>query len=177
MAVDSVGSSYAAQQAADASATYKRKNVAPDSKALTMTDFYTLMAAQLRYQDSDNPMDTSEMMAQMVQEQMMMCIDNMTDVISNLSIVNTTSYAASMTGKEVTVAELDEDGKYTGESTKGTVTGVMLGDEPKVYINGKEYGLTQIMAIGDTPENTKPSESEETEPSGGEQSGSEKAEA
>ena len=37
---------------------------------LSIEDFYKLLAAQLRYQDADNPMDTSEMMAQMVQTQM-----------------------------------------------------------------------------------------------------------
>ena len=37
------------------------------TNGLSINDFYKLLSAQLRYQDADNPMDTSEMMAQMVQ--------------------------------------------------------------------------------------------------------------
>ncbi len=108
-----------------------------------MTDFYTLLAAQLKYQDADNPMDTAEMMAQMVQTQMIQAITTMT---TN----NTTTYASSMVGKDVTVEEVDENGRKTMEITKGKVTGVVLGTDPKIFINGKEYSISQVSAIGDT---------------------------
>ena len=87
-----------------------------------MTDFYTLLAAQMKYQDADNPMDTSEMMASMVQTQMIQAISEMTTM-------QMTTYAASMIGKEVTVAEVDANGQYTGDKV-GTVTSVLLGSSP-----------------------------------------------
>ena len=115
MPVDGVGGSTAAQL------MYNRNDVAGTSEELTMTDFYKLMAAQMQYQDPDNPMDTSELMAQMVQSKMITAIAQMTSI-------STTTYATSMLGTEVTVAEVDEKGVGTGEYTKGKVTGVVLGD-------------------------------------------------
>ena len=47
--------------------TYVRKDVSPNNSALSMDDFWKLLAAQLRYQDSSNPMSNSEMMGQLVQ--------------------------------------------------------------------------------------------------------------
>ena len=47
--------------------TYVRKDVQPNNSALSMDDFWKLLAAQLRYQDSSNPMSNSEMMGQLVQ--------------------------------------------------------------------------------------------------------------
>ena len=115
-----------------------------------MTDFYTLLAAQLRYQDADNPMDTAEMMGQMVQTQMM-------QTINQLSEVMVTTYAASMAGQEVTVAEVDGTGNYTGDSTVGTVEGVYLaGSSPLLIINGKSYSMSQLMVVGRMPDEQPP---------------------
>ncbi len=139
MPVNGVSNTQASSQA------YVRNDVSASSKELTMTDFYTLLAAQLKYQDADNPMDTAEMMAQMVQTQMIQAITNMT---TN----NTTTYMASMVGKTVTVNELDEKGKQTGETVKGEVTGVVLGSDAKFFINGKSYSASQLISVGEIPE-------------------------
>lgn len=141
MAVDSVSS---------ATTTYTRNEVSASSAALTMTDFYTLLAAQLKYQDADNPMDTSEMMAQMVQMQMITTLNEMSTAISDLSLVDTTSYAVSMIGKEATIALVDDNGYYTGEEVTGTITSVNLGTDPTVTVNGQTYSLSQMMTIGAT---------------------------
>lgn len=109
---------------------------------IDMEDFYKLLAAQLRYQDMDNPMDTSEMMAQMVQSQMIQAITEM----SQMSYI---TYAASFAGKEVTVAEMNSNGQYTDELTTGVVTGVGLTDSPpSLYVNGKRYALSQLVTVG-----------------------------
>lgn len=113
------------------------------NKSLSTMDFYTLLAAQLKYQDADNPMDTSEMMASMVQTQMIQAITEMTSM-------NMTSYASSMIGKQVTVAEVDSQGMYTGDKT-GVVTGVVLGDNPVVFIGDKAYNINQVVSIGEIP--------------------------
>lgn len=146
MAVENVG------QAGNTSTLdgYKRTEVEGTSKSLTMTDFYKLLAAQLKYQDADNPMDTSQMMAQMVQTQTVQILSQVITAVNDMSLVNSTTYAMSMVGKEVTVAKVDEDGNYTGEKVKGTVTGVGLGTPLKVYVDGEEYYLSQIMGVGDT---------------------------
>ena len=146
MAVDSV--SVNLPQSTSIGTTYDRNSVSAASNELTMTDFYQLLAAQLKYQDADNPMDTSQMMVQMVQTQMITALNHMTTAISDLSLVNTTSYAVSMVGKEVTAAKVDESGQYTGEEVTGTVTGVGLGTTPTIFIDGESYNLTQLMSIG-----------------------------
>lgn len=119
--------------------------------SLSMTDFYELLATQLQYQDADNPMDTSEMMNQLVQTQMSQMIDQMTAAVTDLTTVNLMSYASSMMGKEVTLAEVNSSGMYTGEETTGVVTGVTLGTNPSVVVDGKEYSIVQIMSVGEVP--------------------------
>ena len=146
MAVDNLGISLLQSNAA--TALYSRGESKESSTELTMTDFYQLLAAQLKYQDADNPMDTSQMMVQMVQTQMITALNNMTTTINDLALVNTTSYAASMIGKEVTVAELGVDGKYNGETVTGTVTSVNLGNPPSIMVDGESYQLSQLMEIG-----------------------------
>lgn len=122
---------------------YKRNNVSATTEELTMTDFYKLMAAQMQYQDPDNPMDTSELMSTMVQSKMITAMAQMTST----SMI---TYATSMLGKEVRVAEVDSLGRGTGEYTKGTITGVSLaGESPTVFIGDKEYTMSQIMSVGD----------------------------
>ena len=120
-------------------------------KGMDMTDFYKLMAVQLQYQDMDNPMDTGEMMNQLVQTQMAQAITQMTTAISDLSTVNMFSYASSLMGREVTVAEVGDNGQYSGKETKGTVTGVTLGATPSIFVDGKEYSLVQVMSVGQVP--------------------------
>ena len=120
-------------------------------QGLTITDFYKLLAVQMQYQDMDNPMDTSQMMTQMVQSQLSQAINQMSSAVSELSMVNLISYASSMMGREVTLAEVDDKGEYTGAETKGVVTGVRLGATPTVVVNGKEYYLAQIMSVGQVP--------------------------
>ena len=131
------------------------------ARQLTMSDFYTLLATQIQYQDADNPMDTSEMVSQLVQNQMSEAITQMSTAVSDLSTVNLLNYASSMMGKEVTVAEVDKDGYYTGEELKGVVSGVSLGTVPTVVIDGKEYSLVQIMGVGTVPEKPDPEEPDE----------------
>ena len=141
----------------DTSLTKETKN----PYELTMSDFYTLLATQIQYQDADNPMDTSEMVSQLVQNQMSEAITQMSTAVSDLSTVNLLNYASSMMGKEVTVAEVDKDGYYTGEELKGVVSGVSLGTVPTVVIDGKEYSRVQIMGVGTVPEKPDPEEPDE----------------
>ncbi len=115
---------------------------------LDMTDFLQLMIVQLQSQTLDNTMDTSEMMNQMVQMQMISAITNMTET-------NIMSYASSLVGKEVTIGIINGDKL---EERVVTVTGTAMSDGQQIIFGTDEkgrtesYALNQIMAIGRLPE-------------------------
>ena len=72
--------------------------------SLDMTVFLTLMVTELTNQSIDQTADTSDMLNQLVQMQMVQALVNMTDA-------SVMSYAASLVGKEVTVGQYDSEGK------------------------------------------------------------------
>lgn len=147
-----------AAQASGSQWSMNRSVSGAGNASLTIEDFYKLLAAQLKYQDADNPMDTSEMMAQMVQTQMIETINQM----NQMSVI---SYAAGMIGKEVTVGLIDEETKRaTGEFKTGVVTGISLFDgTPMLYMDGGRYSLSQVAIVGNT--GTVPPEDGEKDPS------------
>ena len=61
------------------------------------------------------------------------------------------SYAASLVGKEVTVGKYDEDGELQEIVGQVTGTGTYQG-LPVIFVNGEQYYLNEIMAIGRLPE-------------------------
>ena len=139
-----------------------------DNTTLDMDDFYTLMAAEMQYQDVLNPeSNTAEMMNQMVQMSM---INAMQDMMT----MSMTTYAGSLMGKEVIIADTTT-GKM--ETVYGVVEGVNLyNGTPTIIVNGKEYSMSQIMGLGKAPETTKPEEKpdpeepeEPEEPDGGDE--------
>lgn len=145
-----------------------------DNSTLTTEDFWTLIAAELKYQDMSDPMDNAAMMEQITQmssmttmNSMAAAISNFSTVINNLSSVTLTTYSTGLLGKEVTVVtDTDEKGNVTG-TKKGVVTGVDLTGATSVFVDGKKYELSSIMAVGDVPEiktdNTAGGETDETE--------------
>ncbi len=144
----------------DVEYNYKRNNVSAQSKEMSETDFYKILAAQYQYQDPDNPMNTAEMMSQMVQQEMISAIEKMTTVINDMNTTNLFSYATSMMGKKVTVLALEDDEDSEGDGSDsadgskvkqitGTVTGVLMGTTPSVFVDGKQYELSQIMQVGE----------------------------
>lgn len=125
-----------------ANTALNRKTVASTNANMSMEDFYKIMAAQLKYQDPSSPTDTSDMLNQMTQMSMINSLENM-------NTMTRTSYATSMMGKEVTIAIKHRD-KSQIEEVRGKVTGVNLsGRETTVWVNGKEYNVSQIMQIGE----------------------------
>ena len=145
--------------------TYVRKDASPNNSALSMDDFWKLLSAQLRYQDMSNPMSNSEMMGQLVQMGTMSAMDNMsttiTDAMNSLSQISLSSYATGLLGKEITVADVDKDGKLIGE-TVGKVEGIALtGSNPYIYVNGKAYSLSQIVSMGTVPKKEEEGDGED----------------
>lgn len=132
---------------------------------LDMTDFLKLMVVQLQSQTLDDSMDTSEMMNQMVQMQMVTAITNMTET-------NLMTYASSLVNKEVTIGIINGDKL---EERLVTVIGTGMSNGQQVIFcqdeNGKveTYGLNQIMAVGKLPpmeEEEEPGDATQT-PGGG----------
>ena len=120
---------------------------------LTMQDFLQLMVVQLQNQTMDDTMDTSEMMNQMVQMQMVTAMTNMTEA-------SLMSYASSLVGKVVTIGIVNGD---TLEEREIEVigTGVSNGQQVIFGSDNETYGLNQIMAIGRLPELKDPEEAEQ----------------
>ncbi len=149
--------------------TPKNSTSRKNNTELNMEDFLQLMVVQLQNQTIDNAMDTSEMMNQLVQMQMISAITNMTET-------NVMTYASSLVGKVVTIGLSTQDGLEEREVLV-TGTGVMNGQQ---VIFGKDstgrietYGLNQIMAVGQLPpiEETEDPENPENPGEGGDVEG------
>lgn len=144
-----------------------------DKNTLTMTGFFQLLATQLQNQDMSNPMDNSELMAQMTQMAMMQSMNAMTDSMKNATAVNTQTYAASLVGQEVTMAVTEEnsygqevpvDVKYAKVEYVNFTTG-----DPTIKLvdDSKEYSLKHLVGMGKVPNpyvNNTETDKEEDEP-------------
>ena len=121
---------------------------------LDLTDFIQLLITQLTSQGIDDTMDTSEMLNQMVQMQMITSMVNMTDAV-------TMNYSASLVGKHVTVGKYGDDGKLQEIYGEVTGTGTIDGQQV-IFLDNKEYYyLNEIMAVGKLP--PKEEEDDKTE--------------
>lgn len=127
--------------AANRTPTHNKRNNSVD---LDMTDFLTLMVTQLQNQSIDSSADTSDMLNQLVQMQMITALTNMTDA-------SVMSYASSLVGKEVTVVTYDGS-KAQENVVKVMGTGTYGGEQVVFSEDGNMYHLSEIMAVGRLPE-------------------------
>ena len=133
MAVDAVST------LSQTSAVTEQNTTKTSSNSLDMDDFFKLMVAQLSNQDMNNPMDNSQFIAQMAQF-------SMVQALSDLSAMSSTTYSVGLIGKEVTVAQSNQDG--TLSSVTGIVEGVTLyNGAAKVVVDGSSYDLTSVMIV------------------------------
>ena len=125
-----------------------------DKNTLSMSDYFQLMAVQLQNQDMTNPMDSGDMMAQMVPMGMMQAMTTMTEAIDNSTAVSTQTYAASMIGQEITVAVTEKDaaGRETPVGVKyGKVVSVdFTSGMPTIRLENdpKDYSMSYILGVG-----------------------------
>ncbi len=123
--------------------------------SLNMDDFLMLMVAQFQNQSIDETASTTDMLNQLVQMSMIQAITNITDATVMM-------YAGSLVGKEVTI------GQYNNgvlEEIVGVVTGTgVAGGQQVIFVDGKSYYLSDIMAVGRLPDVEEPDET----PGGGE---------
>ena len=115
-----------------------------DNTKLDMTDFIQLMITQLTNQGIDESVDTSDMLNQMIQMQMVETMATLTDA-------SVMSYAASLVGEKVTVGKFDSDNKL--QEVYGTVTGTgtMNGNQVIFLDNTEYYLISEILAVGKLP--------------------------
>ncbi len=148
---------YGSSAAANKNVKIQKKG---DNLNLDMTDFIQLMITQLTNQGIDETVDTSDMLNQMIQMQMVETIATLTDA-------SVMSYAASLVGQKVTVGQFDADGKL--QEYYGTVegTGTMHGNQVIFMDDGKYYQMNEILAVGKLP----PKEEEDDKTEGTEKPG------
>lgn len=113
------------------------------ASTLGMNDFFTLMTAQLQYQDPLEPTDNSQFMAQMAQFALLEQSKTMTTM---------TNYTAgsALLGKDVLfqVSSLGGTGSTTTQY-EGTVSAVdYTSDTPQAYVGGQWVPITSIRRVG-----------------------------
>lgn len=134
---------YSLRSTVGASLSAENSTSRKNNTDLDMTDFLQLMVVQLQSQTLDDSMDTSEMMNQLVQMQMVTAITNMTET-------NIMTYASSLVGKEVTIGDYS-----SGELVEKvvTITGSGISNGENVLFAGNDiYKLSSVMAVGRLPE-------------------------
>jgi len=120
--------------------------------AMGKMDFLEMLITKLKYQDPTNPMKDESFVADMAQfsslEQMTNLNDTFAKQISNLNtnivslmLMQNTSQAASILGKNVVI-----------EASSGTVTGTVssikfVDGQPMLVVNGQQYDLAKVKEI------------------------------
>ena len=136
-------------------AQFKAKTVRADSdeanNTLSFQDMLLLMVTQLQNQTIDNTADTNDMMNQIIQMTVMQAITEMSTKMEDVAEANIMSYSASLVGKTVTMAVLDDKGNVVGEKV-GEVTATGTYDGQRViYVDGERFPINQILAVGTLP--------------------------
>lgn len=138
--------SYYKNNAVTGTAANKKVNIQKkgSNTDLDMTDFIQLMITQLTNQGIDESVNTSDMLNQMIQMQMVETIATLTDA-------SVMSYAASLVGQMVTVGKYDSEGNLQEIYGQVTGTGTMNGSQVVFIDNGEYYQMNEILAVGKLP--------------------------
>ena len=122
-----------------------------DRSTLSFTDMLGLMVTQFQNQTMDNQASTTDMMNQLVQMTTMQAMNEMTTQMEELTLANVMSYSASLVDKYVTLGVYDDEGEL--QEIYGKVEGAGTYDGQQViFVDGKSYLLSSIMAVGKLPE-------------------------
>ena len=126
---------------------------ANEKNTLTIESYFKLLSAQLAHQDMTNPMDNSEMMAQMTQMAMVQSLGTMTSNMKEEMALTKTTYLAGLIGKEVTVKLPNTENSLIEGSPKektGIIESVnMSGKEATFRMAGDstDYSLESLLQI------------------------------
>lgn len=106
---------------------------------VSVDDFLNLMVVQLQNQDFMNPVDDTQYVTQLAQFATMQQMQEMATYMK-------TNYVMSLVGQEITAAKFTVSGELQKET--GKVEKISLvNNEFKVYVNGKQFTLEQIMEV------------------------------
>ena len=122
-----------------------------DKTTLDFNDMLSLMVAQFQNQTIDNQADTSDMMNQLVQMGSMQAMTELVSQMKEVTTANILNYSASLVDKYVTVGVYDEKNNLQEIYGKVEAAGTYDGQQV-IFIEGKSYFLSSIMAIGKLPE-------------------------
>lgn len=139
-----------------------------DNSGLNISDFFSLIAAQLSNQDFMNPTDNTEFLAQLAQFTAL-------QMQENILYAANASFASSLIGKTVIAAKLDSTGKVV--QTTGVVERIAFSSGGyEFYVNGQAFSLENLMEIKAAQsssetngENNNSGDSDTNPPSGGEE--------
>lgn len=153
MSVDNVSNYYGMRgnsSMVNSSASSAYTNSSMDAYGLDMSDFLELMVAQFTNQGMDATADIGDMLNQLVQMQMVTALSSMSTAMNTMTDASIMTYAASLVGKEVTVAGYDEEGNYQELIGQVTATGSYDGEQV-IFVDDAMYYMTQIIAVGRLP--------------------------
>lgn len=156
--VTGYGSQYATAPANNGKKMYKTEDgheywlSTEDNSSMDISDFFSLIAAQLSNQDFMNPTDNTEFLAQLAQFTAMQMQENV------LYAANA-SFASSLVGKTVIAAKIDSTGNLI--NTTGVVDRIVFTDDGyEFYIGKTSFKMENLMEIV-TPKAPEPSEGNE----------------
>lgn len=109
---------------------------------LKVEDFLKLMIAELQNQDPLNPMDNSDMLAQINQMRQVVSNDKLSSTLDSILLGQSVATASNLLGKTVTGTN------QLGETTTGVVDRVVFEDgSPKVYVGNYVLSMDSITEI------------------------------
>lgn len=110
-----------------------------DNSSVDISDFFSLISAQLSNQDFMNPTDNAEFLAQLAQ---FTAMQMQQDILYSTNA----AFASSLIGKTVIAAKIDSNGDVV--STTGVVERIAFSSGGyEFYVDGKAFTLENLMEI------------------------------
>jgi flagellar basal-body rod modification protein FlgD len=117
--------------------------------SLGKDDFLKILVAQLTHQDTTQPMEDREFIAQMAQFSSLEQMQNLNKEFSRVANAAVMGQAVALIGKtvDVTVTSRDEAGNEIRNTVTGRVLEVTGGSSPQLYVNGRYYDYASIARV------------------------------
>jgi flagellar basal-body rod modification protein FlgD len=121
------------------------------TQMLSQQDFLNLLVAQMTSQDPLNPMNSQDMLSQMVQFSTLNANTTMQTALGQMQTGQEVTQAEDLMGRQVTV-QVD-----SSTTAQGVVTGVdTSGSAPAIIVNGQSYDLSQVLSVTNASTTTTP---------------------
>ena len=122
-------------------------DVSSTSQASVLTtDYLSMLVTQLQNQNPMEPLDSSEMTAQLSQLYSLEQLESMNNNFAEVLAFAESSYSSSLIGKEISYYATSGDG--TSGVTSGEVTEVLLDDDDVALLVGSErISLSDVLSV------------------------------